>query len=173
MGAPAIALDHDLRPVDQEVDLVAADPLVKGDGREPEPPHQPFERRLEDAVGRLAIDLPLLERLAERGDTGPSLPRVDDHGVQEGVGSCHPRGDHVPHGSRYPLGLQCTEVAQGAQDVGGRDAVAQHWRQVLVIARPVDRRSRNRWPPLPIGEHHVDAHGLRTRDAPQERGGAV
>jgi hypothetical protein len=54
--APPVALDHDGRTNNYEVDLPASDVGVKLDGRQPIPAGELPESRFEDGVGRFGVE---------------------------------------------------------------------------------------------------------------------
>ena len=117
---------------------------------------QPVHRRLEDAVGRLAVEHPLVEGIAERRHAVTSAPGVHVDRRPQGRRRRQPVRDDMADGGRHRRRVDSPEVAEQAEDVGRADVVAQHRREVLAVARPVHDHAVERRLAATLGEHHVD-----------------
>ena len=154
---------------DPEVDLVAADDGVELDRRQAVAASEPAHRRLEHAVDRLAVEDPVVERVAAaparrggragrgrrrpvRSAAGDASPFVTTWPTAAGTdgGSTAPRS----HSMRSTLDVRMFRRSTGAE--------------VPAIARPVhDDAAERRLAACAVGEHHVDRVVVGSRDAPE------
>ena len=165
----AVALDHDLRPGHEEVDLIPRSDRMEGQVGEAVPGAHRRHASLEPAVRiALVVDRPVRQCSPQRAHTVASRPGVLVQESAHGSWRCEAGTNDVVDGGLHAGCVHCAEVEHRAERVRGRDAVTHHGVKAGHVTRVVQRNTVEPRSTGALRDDDVDRVVLGTPNTPEE-----